>query len=541
MIDNEPVPNSNLTWTLYEDGVIVVSGSGIMPDDEFDLPLPWWEYYLSITKVFVEENITTIGKSAFSHYPILAEVVIPNSVTSIGKGAFNFNDSLKTVSMGNSVKIIGVDAFYNCSELANITLPKTVESIGKEAFNSCEKLKSIDVDAENQHFTSIDGVLYDKALTQLLTYPGGKTGECVLPETLTSIADYGFARCQGITTVNIPATVTKIGEFAFSKSKVTEINFSNNIATIGIFAFEFTPNLKTITFPTSLTGMGRGVFGASGVEYATLSVSATEISKYAFELCSNLTAVAMSDAIKIINDEAFNKCANLTYLLIDNDNPPTLSGNPFSGTTDKSQITLYVPAGMESNYYTNTPWNLFKEVKGVDLRAVFDIPETEIVNANGETKTVEISTEGDTYDLFTTMNLACQLTLPEEPVEWLSATVENGKLQLTALANNSGAERSTTLTLWLVSERNFHEITITQPYEEPIVNVIDISSNAVRIIGGNSVICVENAQGKNISVSDISGSIIYSAVAEGNTVNIPALQGVYVVRVEEQNAKVWVK
>ena len=543
LFDKEPVPDTDLTWTLYGDGVFVIEGEGDIPEyDPFAENVVWYwriNYGNGISKIILEEGVKSIGNLTFLQYSNLTEVVIPNSVTSIGNSAFAYCEKLATIIIGNSLKTIGKDAFFKCSKLASINLPKTVESIGSEAFEYCYELTAINVDADNPNFTSIDGVLYNKDVSKLLVYPAGKTGEYIFPETVTVINEYGFSTCQGLTSITIPETITEIGDFTFFEcSNLTEIHLPNTITKIGNSVFRRTKSLETIIFPNSVAEMGISVFGAAGIEYITFPTSITAIPTYAFELCANLTAVALPNSINSIGNEAFYECNNLTSLLIDSDKPPVLNGNPFAGITNKSNITIYVPAGMEANY-AGSPWNTFKEVKGVDMDAIFGIAEHAALAPAGETKSVEINTEGDVYDLFTSMNLACRAEIPEEAADWLSATVEDGYLKLTATANHSGAARSTTVTLWLVSERNAHEITVSQA-ENTVSAVAESALEGIRITGGNAAILIQNAQGMKLTVADMLGRVIYSG-AGANSVNIPAAQGLYVVKADGDAVKVLVK
>ena len=71
------------------------------------------------------------------------------------------------------------------------------------------------VEAENNNYVAVDGVLFLKDLTTLEVYPAGKTGEFSIPNGVTSIKSYAFWRCTGLTNVTIPSSVTSIGERAF--------------------------------------------------------------------------------------------------------------------------------------------------------------------------------------------------------------------------------------------------------------------------------------------------------------------------------------
>jgi autotransporter-associated beta strand protein len=140
---------------------------------------------------------------------------IPASVTAIGFGAFSFCRSLTSVSIPASVTSIGGWAFKDCSSLAEIMVPASVVLIGENAFAHCTLLSSVSVDAANPVYTTQDGVLYDKALSTLIQWPKGKIGVASIPVSVTTIGNYAFFDCIGVTSITLPIGVTSIGSAAF--------------------------------------------------------------------------------------------------------------------------------------------------------------------------------------------------------------------------------------------------------------------------------------------------------------------------------------
>ena len=135
----------NLTWKLYEDGKLTISGTGAMKDYNADDNLSPAYNNSKVKKVVIEDGVTSIGERAFSNCSTLISITIPKSVTSIGKTAF-YNCSSLTISIiPNSVTSIEYAAFYNCSSLTDIVIPSSVTSIGNSAFHYCESLTSITI------------------------------------------------------------------------------------------------------------------------------------------------------------------------------------------------------------------------------------------------------------------------------------------------------------------------------------------------------------------------------------------------------------
>lgn len=108
---------------------------------------------------------------------IIPERIIYNSTTykvvSIGDNAFKYSDDLTSVSIPNSVTTIGREAFYGSDGLTSVKIPNSVTSIGSRAFSECKGLIEINVDDNNKEYSSIDGVLYNKDVSELICYPCG--------------------------------------------------------------------------------------------------------------------------------------------------------------------------------------------------------------------------------------------------------------------------------------------------------------------------------------------------------------------------------
>ena len=171
-----------------------------------------------LTSVTIGNSVTSIGSSAFSGCSgLTGELIIPNSVSSIGDWAFSGCSGLTgELIIPNSVTSIGNGAFFFCTGLTSITIPNSVTSIGDDAFLFCTGLTSINVASDNSNYCSVDGVLFNKDKTTLIQYPEGKQGAYTIPNSVTSIGDFAFRTCTGLTSVTIPNSVTSIGWEAFA-------------------------------------------------------------------------------------------------------------------------------------------------------------------------------------------------------------------------------------------------------------------------------------------------------------------------------------
>ena len=232
----------NLTWKLYEDGTLNISGTGAMKDYDSD-DSPATQKKDSVKKVVIEDDVTSIGNYAFSGCSSLTDITLPSSVTSIKSCAFYKCSQLASIEIPSSVTSIGNSAFRNCTGLTSITIPESVTSIGDSAFRNCTGLTSI-----------------------------------TISDRVTSIGNYVFWGCSNLTSIVIPDSVTSIGELAFSDcSSLTSITIPDSVTSIGYAAFSDCSSLKIISLSCKST-LKKSDFGdqADLVSYTSHTLKKTE-------------------------------------------------------------------------------------------------------------------------------------------------------------------------------------------------------------------------------------------------------------------------
>jgi hypothetical protein len=208
----------------------------------------------------------------------LAYITLPDTLTGIGDYMFDGCAGLTSVTIPNSVTTIGSYAFYDCIGLTSVIIPESVTSIQSTTFGSCINLSVIQVHSDNAAYTSIDGVLFNKSGMKLITYPGGKEGSYIIPNSVTAIDSNAFGYCPGLTSVTIPESVTSIGSNAFasctSLTSVTFVNitppyFIGGEGTEAIFAG--CSQLNVIHVPAGTLNTYRSALSSAGIDVSIIS------------------------------------------------------------------------------------------------------------------------------------------------------------------------------------------------------------------------------------------------------------------------------
>ena len=363
----------NLTWSFdTETGLLTISGSGAMADYTYSNSAPWYDYRKAITAVSLPEGLTSIGSRAFSYCSALTSVTIPDSVTFIGESAFYNCYALTSVTIPDSVTGIGKSAFTYCMSLTSVNIGNSVTSIGSGAFLGCFSLTAIDVAVGNPNYTSVNGVLFDKAQTKLIQYPAVKPDTSYqIPASVTSIGNSAFYGCDALTGVTIPNSVTSIGDYAFwGCSALTSVTIPASVTSIGAGAFENCSSLPSVTIPDSVTSIGSGAFDGTAyyndsnnwdgqllyigswliaakreIESAEIKQGTTGIAGGAFYYCSALTGVTIPDSVTSIGDLTFSKCTALTSVTIP-DSVTSIGNSAFDECSALTSVTI--PASVTS-------------------------------------------------------------------------------------------------------------------------------------------------------------------------------------------------
>lgn len=233
----------------------------------------------------------------------------------ISTGLFADCKALKTIVLPASAISLERDAIARCNALTSLTVPAAVQKLLPSA--GCRSLESIDVSPANTAYASLDGVLFNSDVTEILWFPLGKTGEYVLPATVSVIGENAFYGTS-ITSLNIPPSVVKISRGAFAGSSLVDIILPDNL---------------------------------------------TNISEAMFQNCNSLTTVHLGRGTEFIGNYAFDG-TGLKDLYLSASIPPYTNSEAFYNRAFSlfKECTLHVPASSKAIYRNHRQWGLFDNI-----------------------------------------------------------------------------------------------------------------------------------------------------------------------------------
>ncbi len=488
-IKSTGICGENLIWTLYENGTFVISGTGPMYDrDQIE---SFWDGTAS--KLVIEDGVTSIGAYAFSHANF-TKVELPESLVSIGDFAFSFchnltelvvpegvveigsniieseQISIRKVTLPSTLTTIAEYAFAN-SSLEEINLPANVEVIPQNAFDCTYHLKKITVDPTNTSYTSLDGNLYNKAMTKLLHFASASAEKFTVPSTVTEIGDYAFAWGNTLREVIIPSSVETIGAYAFHEyTALQKVTLSEGLRTIGQFAFSHCNALSGISIPKTVTHIYDNAFYANEMEKVVLSEGLVSIGAGAFSGASGEVTIpksvvtmyptALLIATLVVHENSYaHQFAQenedmYDYIVIpETENPNVSYGMPITGkVTDMTGIPL--PGIKVSLYYQN---NTLKESVVTDSTGAYTFSYAEV-----GTYTIRASADGTSaasiVDIKRMNNLDVVLS-GSTTIKLKTAYIVTGMIQPTGKATVSLTDTAGNIIDTVVTENGVYSFT----------------------------------------------------------------------------------
>ena len=342
--------NSRLKTVIIPEGVTKISKDAFntcanlvevrLPESVLTIEDYAFQNCANLRKVNIPSQITSIPGWCFNGTAI-EEIVIPEGVTYIGDSAFDSCKNLTNIIIPDSVTYIRYSAFANCTGLKSVYIGKNLTDFASTTFSGCIQLENLTFSPENENYISVDNMVYNKDMTEILFAPKTLSGHITLPDTLKTIGGRVFAECAKLTGLTIPDSVTEIGYSAFCNCvglksinlpdgltnlpwgifegciSLTSIKIPSNVTNIDSYAFAGCTNLADVTMPYGVVGIGSGAFQyCTALSEIYIPDSVTAVGVYAFRNCSALRKVHLSESISVIGRETFLSCCNLQEINI---------------------------------------------------------------------------------------------------------------------------------------------------------------------------------------------------------------------------------
>ena len=388
-------------------------------------------YCTSLASVTLPNSLQIIDQQAFGGCTALPAITLPNSLTSIGESAFYGCTSLTSVVVDIVTPLTITASTFTNRTNATLYVPSGCKNayaqadVWKEFKEIVEQEVLIDdiayeLDWENHTATVVSkepkyegditipaSITYkeeDFSVTSIGRYAFARCTSLTsvnIPSSMTSIENNAFYYCTNLTSVTIPESIIHIGMNAFSYSGLTSITFPESIPestsdvnlylwarafeycgnlvsvnlpkglkSIDGFLFNLCTSLVSVSIPESVTSIGYGAFTqCSCLSSITIPESVTNIDPFAFTDCTSLTYINIPGNVTSIGNKAFYMCMDLTSVVVNIYTPLAIDEGTFSNRTN---ATLYVPAGCKEFYEEAKYWQDFKEIVEMDETIIVD-------------------------------------------------------------------------------------------------------------------------------------------------------------------------
>ena len=273
-------------------------------------------------------NLKTVDLSRLSH------------LREIGDYAFKGCSALTTIKLNSSTSLgIRTEAFANCTSLTTLNLPSNVYDIYGSAVNGCSNLKTITVSTLNKYLCDVNGIVYSKDKTKLVRCPPGHNttifNHSSFPSTLKEIGFEAFATCKKIQMIHIPYGVKSIRMCFQECTGLTTLQIPSSVTDFGYGTFGFIPNLTYLycNLSTPPSGMPYGPY--SSAPRLTLYVPDEAIEAYKKATYWSTWKYIKGGAYDVTTNDAMQ---TLRYTIHSN-KAETINGNSYAGRA----MLVYAP------------------------------------------------------------------------------------------------------------------------------------------------------------------------------------------------------
>lgn len=323
-------------------GTLTISGSGAMNDYEYGNDYPWMDYRDSIQTIVIGDQITQIGRYAFTGTAcstiqfgksvrsigakafsgcrnLNGDLTLPDSVQIVGDSAFSGCTGLNgTLTLGSSLQTIGAGAFHFCPFSGDLVIPDNVTSIGDSAFYISDYLCP-----ETQGTLTLGRNL--RTIGEFAFLESRYTGSLTIPDSVVEIGERAFYQCENLNgTLTLGRSLRTIGKEAFYWCAFTgSLTIPEGVAEIADGAFSSLHQFNrdgmfngTLTLPSTLKTIGAEAFAYTDFSGELLIPDGvTSIGANAFAKCDGFGGtLSLPDSVKTVGESAFYQCEGFTGL-----------------------------------------------------------------------------------------------------------------------------------------------------------------------------------------------------------------------------------
>ncbi len=307
-------------------------------------------------------SLKSIGDAAFSS-TALTKAILPSGVESVGNSAFALA-GIQEIELNEGLKYLGTQAFQG-AQVSSLSVPDSVNNVGTGAFAYMSaltqitfgrnipaeqlvggfvgdsSLQSIVMPEDAFNYTTVDGALFDKAVTELIAYPLAKGGTYTVPEGVTAIADYALQQAA-ITGIVLPSTLESVGASSFMESKLSgNLTFPDGMKTIGGSAF-MNAAISSLDLGGTQSIGGSAFYSnvnLTDIDFRTDLNRLTSVGNRAFAMSDSIQAVVLPDSLSSVGDGAFSNIGGLQKVHL-GAGLTTSFTSLFTGSNNLSELTV---------------------------------------------------------------------------------------------------------------------------------------------------------------------------------------------------------
>jgi len=314
------------------------------------------DYSCEIRSVYIPKTVNSLSALTFACCPKLDYIYVNwETPKNINQNVFSDTDCTKInlyVPQGTRDDYLAANVWKNFAHIVETTPQPT-------ASGTCgENLTWAYYDVDKELVISGIGAMDHYSVNTPAPWHSYNIKNVIIEEGVTSIGNFAFRSCSGLTSITIPNSVTSIGNSAFiGCSGLTSVTIPNSVTSIGFSAFNGCRSLTSINIPNSLSRIEGYTFNwCDKLSSISIPNSVTNIGEMAFFCCKGLTSVTVHNSVTSIGYGAFGGCSGLTSIDIPN-SVISIGSGAFSGCSNLSSITI--PNGVmhiDDNILDNTAW-----------------------------------------------------------------------------------------------------------------------------------------------------------------------------------------